>query len=248
MGFEESLRRVITTPEAVRLLASHIRDALAGAVSVQIESVGASDQVVLYQQPGTEVCWVAGNRGIRHGRMIGKSFGIPRGTPVSFQAIEDESRMRLDPAGVMRDIASTGLLDIQDQIQAMLTDLASHHGGDRLAGKVVLYGDPQVEVWVRSAGATRVRVDWKCGAAVYTAPSDPPPLTSQEWIAWAGGSDANNCATSQVFAAEADAWDAVQWMDGSYGRGLAVRTVTCTPWIPVEHEHSVAWAGADNDG
>jgi hypothetical protein len=247
MEFGESLRRLIATPEAVRLLASHIRNALAGAVSVSVQMQFASDRVILHQQPGTKVSWMARNCDV-HVVRTGELFEIPHDASVNFHAIENEDRMRLDPAGAMTDIASTGLMDIQDQLQAMLTDLAHHHGGDQLVGKVVLYGNPQVRIRDGQIPQTIfIQVDWECGVVVYAAPSDPPPPTSQEWTVWAGGSDANDCAVAQVFDDEADARDTVQWMDGSRGRGLAVRMITRTPWVPVEHEHSVAWAGADND-
>lgn len=72
-------------------------------------------------------------------------------------------------------------------------------------------------------------------------------LDVREWRVWAGGSDADNCAVSWTTDDEAEAHERLQWMDGSHGRGIAVRAVTRGPWVPVEHEHSTVWADADDD-
>lgn len=56
----------------------------------------------------------------------------------------------------------------------------------------------------------------------------------EDWCVFYGGPDPDNAAGTETRDDEADAREHVQWIDGSHGRGVAVRSVYYGPWRVIE--------------
>lgn len=56
----------------------------------------------------------------------------------------------------------------------------------------------------------------------------------EEWCVFYGGPDPDNAAGTEVRDDEADAREHLQWIDGSHGRGVAMRSIYYGPWTVVE--------------
>lgn len=56
----------------------------------------------------------------------------------------------------------------------------------------------------------------------------------EDWCVFYGGPDPDNAACTEIRDDEADAREHLQWIDGSHGRGVAVRHVHHGPWTVVE--------------